>query len=175
MLHTPASVEVRRLRDDDSIEAITALLHLAYAPLAAQGFRYLATHQSEDVTRHRLGEGIALVAQIEKRIIATLTVSPPKTASRCEWYRRSGVWSLGQFGVHPDFQGSGIGRRLMAEAEKIAMSQGAQELALDTAEDALHLVNWYQRIGFVRVQFVDWDETNYRSVVLSKRLTADAD
>ncbi|MBW1796697.1 MAG: GNAT family N-acetyltransferase, partial [Deltaproteobacteria bacterium] len=47
---------------------------------------------------------------------------------------------------------------------------GASELALDTAEQATHLINWYERLGYRFIEYVDWDVTNYRSVIMSKRV-----
>ncbi|MEQ1852103.1 MAG: bifunctional GNAT family N-acetyltransferase/class I SAM-dependent methyltransferase, partial [Chthoniobacteraceae bacterium] len=63
-----------------------------------------------------------------------------------------------------------LGQRLMHVIEQRALQHGAAELALDTAEGATHLVRWYERLGFRFIQHVSWDETNYRSVVMSKRL-----
>lgn len=49
-----STIELRALRRDDSIEALTALLHRGYAQLGALGFRYKAVDQSPDVTRERI-------------------------------------------------------------------------------------------------------------------------
>ena len=44
---------IRPYRDDDPIPSITRLLHEAYAPLAATGLRYTATHQDDATTNYR--------------------------------------------------------------------------------------------------------------------------
>ncbi|HWB60770.1 MAG TPA: GNAT family N-acetyltransferase [Chthoniobacteraceae bacterium] len=64
----------------------------------------------------------------------------------------------------------GFGSRLYRHVEAHARSLGAVELALDTAEGAIHLRSWYERLGFRFIQFISWDQTNYRSVILSKAL-----
>ncbi|MGV3532147.1 MAG: hypothetical protein ACO1QR_07230 [Chthoniobacteraceae bacterium] len=46
-------IQIRELRSEDSVEAITDLLHAAYAPLAAMNFRYTASHAS--ITLERIG------------------------------------------------------------------------------------------------------------------------
>jgi len=51
------TAEVRRLIDSDSIPELTRLLHRSYGPLAAMGMRFLASHQSDAVTRKRVGGG----------------------------------------------------------------------------------------------------------------------
>ena len=47
-------IELRKLAVSDSLLDLTHLLHRAYARLAAMGLRYMATHQSEQVTRERI-------------------------------------------------------------------------------------------------------------------------
>jgi GNAT superfamily N-acetyltransferase len=69
-------------------------------------------------------------------------------------------------------QRGGIGGRLVAHLEAKARELGSTCLALDTAEGATHLVQWYERLGFRFVQHAQWDVTNYRSVVMSKSLTS---
>ena len=55
-------------------------------------------------------------------------------------------------------------------AERRALETGASEIALDTAESAAHLVEMYENRGYRIVEKVDWPETNYVSVVMSKSL-----
>ena len=163
---------IRERRAYDSVTDITALLHAAYAGLAARGFRYVASHQDDDVTRRRLDGGTALLVEREGRLIATVTLYAPRPDAFVPWYRNPGVFYFGQFGVLPSEQGGGIGGRLIDELEARALAAGAAELALDTAEGASHLVAWYSRRGYRFVEHVTWPVTNYRSVVLSKRLDA---
>ncbi|MGE0705589.1 MAG: hypothetical protein AB7F99_12680 [Vicinamibacterales bacterium] len=55
MLSLAGDVRYRRILPDDDLDAITAMLHEAYAPLAAAGMRFVASHQSMDTTRlHRV-------------------------------------------------------------------------------------------------------------------------
>jgi GNAT superfamily N-acetyltransferase len=162
---------IRRYHEGDSIPEITRLLHEAYAPLAAMNLWFTATHQDDTVTRSRLTRGLSWVAELDGEIAATVSLYP--TASEtgaCEWYRQPGVWHFGQFAVKPELQGEGLGSRLIGMLETEASSRGATELALDTAEGALHLIRWYEKRGFRFVQFADWSSTNYRSVVMSKTL-----
>jgi hypothetical protein len=43
-------------------------------------------------------------------------------------------------------------------------------MALDTAEGATHLRRCYEAIGYRFIQYISWHDTNYLSLVLSKRL-----
>lgn len=164
------SYYIRDLAETDSITAITALLHAAYAPLSTRGLRYHASHQDDATTLRRLRRGIPFVADNGGEIIGTVTLYRPSSDSPCEWYRRPDVYHFGQFAVRPDLQRKGIGLQMYKRVESTARSLGATELALDTAEAAAQLRRWYKSLGFRFVQFTSWDVTNYRSVVLSKSL-----
>ncbi|WP_205761000.1 GNAT family N-acetyltransferase [Luteolibacter luteus] len=162
---------IRGLRESDAIPPITKLLHEAYAPLAAMGLRYTATYQDDEVTLRRLTRGVAFVGELDEQIVATVTLYPDGVEDGpCEWYRRMGVHYFGQFAVKPDLQRQGLGRRFVQLMEVEAAKRGAEELALDTAEPAHHLREWYERLGYREVELVQWGSTNYRSVILSKSL-----
>jgi GNAT superfamily N-acetyltransferase len=163
-------VLIRPYRNDDAIPPITGMLHAAYARLAEMGLRYTATYQSDEVTLRRLQRGFPFVAEADGEIVATVTLYPSDPESSCAWYRRPEVFSFGQFGVRPDWQGRGLGSRLLRLMEDEARTRGAGELALDTAQEADHLRGWYGRCGFREVEQVDWSSTNYLSVILSKTL-----
>lgn len=165
-------VHIRALRDGDPVAGITRLLHEAYAPLAAMGLRYTATHQADEVTRSRLARGIPFVGDLDGKIVATVTLYPVAGPnSSCRWYGEPGVFSFGQFAVRPDLQRQGLGARLIDLMEQETLARGGRELALDTAEPAHHLRRWYEKLGYRFIEFADWSTTNYRSVILSKQLS----
>lgn len=174
----------RRLSPEDSLEELTALLHRAYAPLAERGLRYLATHQDVETTRSRVAKGDCFVAATSDAVlVGTIVVYPPSSgldhgntsgARGPAVYARSGVATFGQFGVEPAWKGRGLGRALHAFAEEHARGLGASVLACDTAEPANELIAMYQRWGYVLVERMRWEVTNYDSVVLAKPLTPDA-
>lgn len=161
---------IRPWTTDVPVPAITELLHTAYAPLAAMGLRFMATHQDDAMTLKRLRSGWSFQAYLGERLIGTITLRKSAPDSLCEWYRNPAVFSFGQFAVLPEFQGQGTGQALLRHVEQLAASEGAQELALDTAEGASHLIRWYQKRGYRQVDLVSWDDTNYRSVILSREL-----
>ena len=75
-----------------------------------------------------------------------------------------------QFAVDPDVQGRGIGRALLRECEAWARGNGFEELVMDTADQASHLIKFYNDFGYHQVGLVRWPGKVYRSVVLAKRL-----
>lgn len=134
------------------------------------GFRYNATWQDDATTLKRLGKGVAFVAECEGRVVGTATLYLPPYSSGCAWYGRADVAHFGQFAVDPEFQRQGIGSRLLAELERETRGRGIANLALDTAEGAVHLIALYERRGYEVVELVDWKSTNYRSVVMNRAL-----
>ena len=166
---------IRCYNSADSLLHLTEMLHRAYAGLAAMGLRFLATHQDDDVTRNRLNGEWSFVVEKEGTIVATVTVYQPRPHDECAWYNTPGVWCFGQFGVEPALQRQGIGKLLMSFIEQRVLEAGGRELACDTAEPALHLRSWYESMGYGFKQFVQWQEVNYRSVILSKTLGSNPD
>lgn len=167
------AIEIRRWAESDEISQITKLLHRSYAQLAALGFRYHATWQNDDTTLQRLRKGISFLAVDDQSILGTITLYLPPNVSGCDWYDRGDVAVFGQFGVDPDHQKAGIGSLLLASVETEAKNRGIPNLALDTAEGATHLIKLYKNKGYKFSGYADWEITNYRSVILNKRMKTD--
>jgi hypothetical protein len=72
---------LRPLAASDSLEALTALLHRAYAPLGAMGLNYTAVDQSVETTARRFGGAHGLVAEQDGRVVGTVVVNGPLDAT----------------------------------------------------------------------------------------------
>jgi GNAT superfamily N-acetyltransferase len=162
---------LRLLTHNDSISELTDLLHRAYRPLADAGMRFLASHQDENTTRRRCSEGECWILEKSKRLVGTITWRPGGSCPQAIWYRRQDVAIFGQFAVAPELQGRGVGSRLLSLMESRAKERGFSRSACDTSERAGQLIAFYTRKGYSPVEHVQWEETNYRSVILSKTLT----
>ena len=152
------------------MEEITDLLHRAYARLADMGLRFLATYQDSATTAYRLSLGESYLALIEGKIVATISLKAPGTTRGCEFYDRTDISVFNQFAVDPALQGSGLGSHILDFVECRARELGAQQIALDTAEGAAHLIEFYRKRGYRQVGTADWEATNYVSVIMSKSL-----
>ena len=161
---------IRPFVETDSIEELTQLLHRAYKQLADMGMRFFASHQNEEQTRSRVNAGECYVGLCDDRIVATITMYRNRDKDGPDIYRRDGVGYFGQFAVDPDCQGRGFGNEMLTHVESRAHDSGIEQLALDTAESASHLIEYYARHGYRFVEHVQWPDTNYRSVVMSKSL-----
>jgi GNAT superfamily N-acetyltransferase len=174
-----ADIVFRRWGAGDSIHELTLLLHRAYESLADQGLRFVATWQDEKITAARIAGRECFVAAHNGVLVGTITLTPPERDPTTPvdphrfataWYANPLVAVVGQFGVEPRFQRRGVGGRLLTEVEHRAAELGAIELALDTAEPARNLIATYTRRGYRFVEYAQWKSTNYRSVILSRRL-----
>jgi predicted N-acetyltransferase YhbS len=165
-----SKIKIRPFESADNLNELTILLNTSYKQLADKGFKFLASHQDSLITQERINEGKCFVAIFENKLIGTITYRSPKQASGCEWYNQSFVASYGQFAVHPQFQKSGIGSKLIKLVEEQAKSDNAKEIAVDTAEGATELISYYSKRDYKFVAYTQWKETNYRSVLLSKKL-----
>lgn len=171
-----AAVTIRPLAARDSFDALTALLHRAYAPLAAQGLNFNAATQNAETTRRRAAEGQCFVAELAGAVVGTVTVcgpydidSAPWTAD-VPWFRDPDTAHFHQFGVDPAVQGRGVGRQLILACEAWARQNGYRRMALDTALPADGLRALYRRMGHADVGQVQWPGRAYRSVIMQKNL-----
>ncbi|MCG6493739.1 GNAT family N-acetyltransferase [Kitasatospora sp. A2-31] len=85
-------------------------------------------------------EGVVLVAEPDGELIAC-----------CQLERRGRHAYFGMFSVSPGHQGGGLGRAVLAEAERFAEEEwGAVELEMTVIEQRADLIAWYERRGFRR-------------------------
>jgi GNAT superfamily N-acetyltransferase len=161
---------IRKLQASDSLLELTDLLHAAYARLGAMGLNYTSVDQSPEVTAERIAGGQCYVAEQEGKLTGTIVVKPTYASNECEYFTRPGVAAVHQFAVDPARQGQGLGRALLQVCEAWATERGFRELAMDTAEQAIHLIKLYTSLGYLPVGGVQWTGKVYRSVVLSKVL-----
>ncbi len=69
----------------------------------------------------------------------------------CQLQRRDGYVYFGMFAVSPGRQGGGLGRALLAEAERFAREEwGAGELRMTVIVQREDLIAWYLRRGYLR-------------------------
>jgi GNAT superfamily N-acetyltransferase len=174
-----STIRIRPLQAHDCLQTLTTLLHASYASLAAQGWNFTAVDQSVDVTRQRLADAQAFVAEVDGRLVGTVAVRGPKPAGEAyiadpppPLYTTPGTAILSQLGVHPDWRGQRLAEGLIDAAEAWAAAQGHHQIALDTAEPAAALRARYARRGYSEVGAVQWQGKTYRSVLMCKPLAA---
>ena len=172
-MSTFPSFSCREVSPADDLAALTMLIRSAYAPHAASGLRYWATHQSTEDAAKRLAAGHGFVGEVNGRVVATVTLRRAEPDSKVELLREPETWSFGQFAVAPEHKGKGFGKQVHDFALFYAATQGCTKMALHTAQPASALIAMYQAWGYKVVGTCDWrPHTNYLSVLMSKPLVA---
>ena len=163
----------REVSANEDIAALTVLIRSAYAPHAASGLRYWATHQSAEDTAKRLASGHGFIAEFEGVVVATVTLRQPEPESKVALLREPTTWSFGQFAVAPEHKGKGFGKQIHDFALLYAANYGCTKMALHTAQPATALIAMYRSWGYEPAGTCDWrPHTNYVSVLMSKPLPA---
>jgi ribosomal protein S18 acetylase RimI-like enzyme len=140
-------VELRTATEAD-IDAIVALVARAYRGTGgdpgwtteAHLFAGPRTNAHDVSTILSSPRDTLLVADDDGAIIACCTVTD-----------LGGRAYFGMFAVSPDAQGSGLGRAVLAEAERIAREElGAAEMTMTVITTRDELLSWYVRRGYRR-------------------------
>ncbi|MFF8772365.1 GNAT family N-acetyltransferase [Kitasatospora sp. NPDC015120] len=85
-------------------------------------------------------DGVVLLAELDGELLAC-----------CQLERRGEHAYFGMFSVRPGRQGGGLGRALLARAERYAAEEwGAVEMEMTVIEQRAELIAWYERRGFHR-------------------------
>ncbi|WP_051711460.1 GNAT family N-acetyltransferase [Streptomyces sp. NRRL S-350] len=85
-------------------------------------------------------DGLVLVAERDGELVAC-----------CQLERRGARAYFGMFSVRPGLQGGGVGRAVLAEAERLAGEEwGVGEMEMTVIEQRAELIAWYERRGFRR-------------------------
>jgi RimJ/RimL family protein N-acetyltransferase/GNAT superfamily N-acetyltransferase len=163
-------IRYRFLRPTDDLEALTSFLHLGYADMGRRGLRFLATHQDVATTARRVAQGDTMLAFDGDRLVSTITLALRRQGDVPPLYLRQHVATFGQFAVHPDYRRRGIGAEQVRLAECVAAERGRRVMALDTAAPAVELQEMYTRRGYRAIGHHQWDDVNYRSVIMAKSL-----
>ncbi len=128
----------------DDAEALTKCMHAAYGIYALQlkgVFLPPMTANYEDEIR----DFPVWIAEANDRLVGGLVLMPEEDCM-----------SIANIAVHPEFQGKGLGRGLLALAEAEAGKQDYHEMRLTTHVALTENVLFYTRLGWSEI---DRDET----------------
>lgn len=162
-----------RLFEDQDAEAVTDLLHRAYALLGAAGMNFTVLSQDAETTRNRARKGRCWVIERGGEPVATLTISLPPSGAMQRMSSvacKPGMAWLNQLGVSPDLRRQGLATNLWELGQEWAREQGATAIGVDTAVPAERLVKLYQKWGFDHQEVVQWPGKTYESAVMVKPL-----
>lgn len=147
-------IHIREGRAGDA-EAIRALTHIAYAKWVPVLGRAPVPMEAdyEKALQHHYFELLYIDGQF---------------AALIETIAEPGFLMIENLAVLPEFQGRGLGCRLMARAERRAAELGCQEIKLYTEKLMVENVNFYVWLGFEVEREVDF--MGDKSVLMKKAL-----
>lgn len=129
------AIEIRAATDADAPAMASLLAHLGY-PAAAED---LPTR----LQRLRAADDDAFVATIDGAIVGLATIH-----SRAVLHNERPVAQLTALVVPPQLRGRGVGRALVAAAERWGAERGADRLVVTTALHRADAPLFYERLGF---------------------------
>jgi ribosomal protein S18 acetylase RimI-like enzyme len=126
--------ELRQAETADAV-AIRALTRAAYAkwvPLIGREPKPMTADYEAAVASHRFD-----LLHVDGRLAALIETIPEADHLLVE-----------NVAVSPDFQGRGLGRKLMAHAEALARSSGLSEIRLYTNQRFVENIELYRKLGY---------------------------
>jgi ribosomal protein S18 acetylase RimI-like enzyme len=143
---TPVGLEFRFAGVQD-VPAVVALIESAYRGESSQaGWTTEAdlidgqrTDVAAVVTVIRAPGSVMLVAETDGQLVGCCQLEQ----------RPAGEVYFGMFSVRPGQQGHGLGREILAEAERVAREDwGGQTMVMSVITQRSELIAWYERRGF---------------------------
>ncbi|MFD9814688.1 GNAT family N-acetyltransferase [Streptomyces sp. NPDC059080] len=144
----PTGELVFRTATDADIPALVALIESAYRGDASRAGWTTEAHLLEG--RRTDPEGVAAVVRQERsRLLVAERDGEPIAC--CQLEDRGDHAYFGMFAVRPTLQGGGLGKVIIAEAERAAHAEwGAAEMRMTVIRQRPELIAWYERRGYRR-------------------------
>ena len=147
MVHDGRGVPAFRIAAASDVDAIVNLVESAYRERGSSGGWTTESHLLEGQPTDA-GEVSSLIHRPHS--VFVLAEMQGRLCGCCHIERsESGETRFGMFAVDPRLQGGGIGRRLMAEACRLAVGWGSRELRMTVIKQRPDLIAWYRRLGFL--------------------------
>lgn len=137
-----------RTATTEDVPSLVALIESAYRGTASHAGWTTEAHLLDG--RRTDPEGVTAVigADHSRMLVAE---ADGEILGCCQLENRDGHAYFGMFAVRPTLQGGGLGRQVLAEAERLARDEwGADELHLTVITAREDLIAWYLRRGFAR-------------------------
>ncbi len=166
-------ITYRLLSGADSIDELTSLINRAYSVHKEAGLHHSAINQNSTETIKRIRHAYTLLALAENRIIGTISYKPPWECRGNTWFNKPKVAKTNMLAIEPAFQGRGIASIFFELVELLAFLHGADELASDIAEKNEKQIKIKENRGYRFISYHKWKFADYRSVIMSKDLSAE--
>lgn len=143
-------VEIARSSD---VDRIVALVNDAYRGASkTPGW----THETELLTGLRV-DAASVTAMLAPADSTVLVMRHERRVAGCVALERldDDTWYLSMLAVDPERQADGVGKAIMAGAERFAHERGGQRMKISVINLREPLIAWYERQGYVRTGSVE--------------------
>jgi predicted N-acetyltransferase YhbS len=150
-------MEILTATENDA-EAIAALVNSGYrGEYSRQGW----TSEVDLLGGSRIdAHELRLVMQREATVVLK-GVEEGKIITCVELTTHNNKLYLGMLTVEPTLQAKGIGKQMLAAADKMARTQGCKSIYMTVISDRAELIAWYGRNGFIPTgEELPFDNTN---------------
>jgi ribosomal protein S18 acetylase RimI-like enzyme len=133
----------------DDVDAVVALVESAYRGESSKAGWTTEAHLLEG-QRTDTEAVSSVVAAPEAHLTLAVDAATGELLGCCQLERREGgVAYFGTFAVRPGLQGRGVGKQLLAEAERRAREEwGAHTMEMTVIAQREDLIAWYARRGY---------------------------
>lgn len=137
-----------RAAERADVHALVALLESAYR---GDSSRAGWTTEADLLGGRRTDpDGVGAVVTDDGSIMLAVELAGDLVAC-CQLERRGDAAYFGMFAVRPELQGAGLGKAVLAEAERrVAAEWGAREMHMTVIRQREDLIAWYERRGYTR-------------------------
>jgi ribosomal protein S18 acetylase RimI-like enzyme len=128
-----------------------ALARLVNAAYRGAGGRQGWTHEAELIAGDRArAEDIAAMIDDDETTVLVRRGDEPRALLGCVAVEMNGAdrCTISLLAVDPERQAGGLGRALLADAERFAASRGAKTAKITVVEQRDALIEWYERRGY---------------------------
>jgi ribosomal protein S18 acetylase RimI-like enzyme len=137
-----------RIATEDDVPALVELVQSAYrGDVSRQGW----TTEADILEGQRVDAAMVTDAVNDLAAAVLLAHAGGDLVACCHLERRDGYAYFGMFAVRPTLQGGGVGRAVLAEAERVARTDwDVAELRMTVIAQREDLIAWYERRGYAR-------------------------
>jgi ribosomal protein S18 acetylase RimI-like enzyme len=137
-----------RAAAQEDVPALVALVESAYR---GETSRAGWTTEADLLRGQRTDpEGVAQIVGDPGSLVLTAE-RDGRLVACCQLERRGASAYFGMFAVSPELQGAGVGKTVLAEAERLAGAEwGAREMQMTVITQREDLIAWYERRGYAR-------------------------
>ena len=151
--------------DDEAIgEVLVAAFVTAYGKKMPEVVVTDARKAELRATAQKRLEAHVLVAELEGRVVGTLTLFRPGSPGSEAWL--PGAADLRHLATLPEFHGRGLSHALMDEAERTARAWGVPAICLHVRRGAQGVARLYARRGYLRDPAGDFLKAGTQPVAL---------